>query len=232
MTSVRFVAVLAFAAILVACAKKPPDSGATSAENDNSAIGDSAAPVAAPAPAAASEEPTADQAALALKVAHMDFAMMEDKYINDPIAQWASAVKASSTFGDDNGKTPSASNMPEGAIGKVDGKAWCNNNQDIGFDWLEAGFSKAVHATEVRVVFPNGEGVEAVARVELQDESGKWIVVWSGISDVKVDRRGNRSWFVRSFPKSVYATKAVKVTLANNVQTGYKYVDAVQLVGE
>jgi hypothetical protein len=37
---------------------------------------------------------------------------------------------------------------------------------------------------------------------------------------------------VRKFDKTKTPTKAVKITIANNVQSGYKVVDAVQLVGE
>jgi hypothetical protein len=99
-------------------------------------------------------------------------------------------------------------------------------------DWLEASFAKPVAAKEVRVVFENGEGVEAVSKMEVQDAQGKWNTVWSGLSDVKHDQRGNRTWFVRTFEKTAYPVSAVKITIANNVERGYKVVDAVQLVGE
>jgi hypothetical protein len=95
------------------------------------------------------------------------------------------------------------------------------------------GFAKPVSATEVRVVFgQSGEGAEAVNKVEIEDAEGHWVTVWSGLSDVKVDRRGARTWFVRKFDKTQTPTKGVKITLANSVQRGYKNVDAVRLVGE
>lgn len=84
----------------------------------------------------------------------------------------------------------------------------------MGFDWLEAGFAKPVAATEVR------------------DAQGQWHTVWSGLSDVKEDKRGSHTWFLRSFEKTPYRANAVKVTIVNNVERGYKVVDAVQLVGE
>lgn len=157
---------------------------------------------------------------------------MEDTYINDPKAQWANAAKASSTFGDEDGKTPASSNAPENMIGKVDGETWTNNHQDIGFDWMELGYEKPVSATEVRLVIHQGAGAEAISKVELQDTEGKWNTVWSGISDVKRDSRGNRTWFVKTFPKTTYQVKAVKYTIANNLFNNYKVIDAVQLVGE
>ena len=58
-----------------------------------------------------------------------------------------------------------------------------------------------------------------------------WNTGWSGISDPKAESRGNRTWFVRSFPKTAYQAKAVRIAIANNVQRGYTVVDAVQLVG-
>ena len=138
---------------------------------------------------------------------------------------------ASSTLGDDGGKVPSDGNLAKNVIGAVNGKEWTNNHQDIGFDWLETTFAKPVNATEVRAVFANGAGVEAVNKVELQDTEGKWYTVWSGISDAKRDARGSRTWFVRTFAKTAYKAKAVKLTIANNVEHVYKVVDAVQLVG-
>ena len=102
--------------------------------------------------------------------------------------------------------------------------------QDIGFDWLETTFAKPVNTTEVRAVFANGARVEAVDKVELQDTEGKWYTVWSGISDVKRDARGSRTWFVRTFAKTAYKAKAVKIAIANKAEHVYKVVDAVQLV--
>jgi hypothetical protein len=177
-------------------------------------------------------ELTEAQKELAEKQKLMDYATMEDTYMNDPKAQWASTATASSTFGDEDGKTPSDSNLAKNVTGKVDGETWNNNNQDIGFDWIELGYEKPVAATEVRLVMPNGNAPESISKVELQDTEGKWNTVWSGISDTKNDDRGRRTWFVKTFPKTAYQVKAVKYTLANNLIHGYKQVDAAQLVGE
>ncbi|MDO9177611.1 MAG: hypothetical protein Q7U16_04680, partial [Agitococcus sp.] len=79
---------------------------------------------------------------------------------------------------------------------------------------------------------PSGKGVEAINKVELQDTTGKWNTVWSGISEVKQDKRGARTWFVRSFEKTAYKVTGVKLSIANNVERGYKVIDAVQLIGD
>jgi hypothetical protein len=224
------VALILSSLIIAACGKK---SEQTTASSDAAPPAASAAESAAPSPSTTeSAEPSRDAEERAKKQAMLDYATMEDNYIQDTHAQWASTAKASSTFGDDGGKEPSASNLASNATGAVDGTTWTNNKQDIGFDWLEAGFAKPVFATEVRIVFPSGDGVEAVSKVELQDTQGNWNTVWSGLSDVKEDGRGRRTWFVKTFEKTKYQANVVKVTIANNVQTGYKVIDAVQLIGE
>ena len=164
-------------------------------------------------------------------MALLDYATMEDTYINDPRAQWASAAKASSEFGQAQGSVNDVSKA-KNIVGPVDGNAWTNDSQNIGFDWVEASFAKPVHATEIRVVFTAGQGVEAVSKLEVQDMDGHWTTVWSGLSDTKTDARGNRTWFVRTFDKTTAPVKTVKMTIANNVQSGYKVVDAIQLVGD
>jgi hypothetical protein len=211
--------------VLVACHKKEPEAAPAVVV---------AAPVTAPAatPKPAAAEPaelTDEQRALANKQKALDYSTMEDKFLNDAKAQWATTAKASSTYGD---PTPSDSNLASNATGKMDGKEWTNNSVDVGFDWLEVGFAKPVAATEVRAIITSGDEVSAMNKVELQDTEGKWHTVWEGISDVKVDDRGPRTWFVKSFPKTAYKVQAVKYTIANNVEHGYKNIDAVQLVGE
>lgn len=220
---------IAAALLLAACGKKAQDAAPAATTPDPSAA-TAAAPAAAPAPTSPSDSTDAQREA-AQKQAAMDYASMEDRYLNDPAAQWAATATASSTFGAKDGEEPSSSVLPKNATGAVDGEEWTNNSQDVGFDWLETTYAKPVNATGVRVVFKNGQGIEAVNKVEVQGTDGKWNTVWSGISDQKPDERGSRSWFVRTFDKTPYLVKAVKITLANNVQRGYKVVDAVQLIG-
>lgn len=228
MNKISTLAGILICTLAVACHKKEPEVSAASTEA--SAIAATPAPApAAPVPAA---EQTQEQRELAEKQARMDYATMEDKYINDPRAQWASAAKASSTFGDEDGKKPSDGNLAINMKGPSDGKEWTNNHQDMGFDYAELNYDKPVTATEVRVVFPSGKGVEAINKVELQDTTGKWNTVWSGISEVKQDKRGARTWFVRSFEKTAYKVTGVKLSIANNVERGYKVIDAVQLIGD
>jgi hypothetical protein len=218
---------VAAALALTACGKKPVEQNAGASAPAVAAAPAAAAPVAAPTVAPGEISPEARE--LARKQGLLDFGVMEDKYINDPRGQWAASATASSAYGEENKSEQNVSTM---VTGKVDGKTWTNNTQSIGFDWLNLGYEKPVSATEVRVVFQSGEGVEAVNKIELIGTDGAARTVWTGISDVKRDERGGRTWFVRKFNASPYKVKGVKVTIANNLQSGYKVIDAVQLVGE
>jgi hypothetical protein len=216
-------AVLLAPLVLAACHKKAPDPAPTP-------VVVAATQPATPPPAAEPAEMTQEQRDQRDKQERFDYGAMEDKYINDQHAQWAATASASSTYGAP--KPDDANRAQVGAIGPVDGKHWINNNIEIGFDWIELGYAKPVQASEVRLVLQDGQGAEAISKVELQDTDGKWNTIWSGLSDVKADRRGARTWFVRSFKPTPYKVKAVKYTIANNVERVYKYVDAAQLVGD
>lgn len=182
----------------------------------------------APATPAAEANAPADEAR-----AKLDFATMEDGYINDAAAQWAVAAKASSSFGDADTLPPDSHDQHTAwqATGAVNGERWTNNKQDIGFDWLQLDYERPVSATSVRAVL-NDDAVASIAKVELIGTDGAAHTVWSGVSDTKEDERGPRTWFVRTFDATPYPVKSVKLTFANNVSTGYKEVDAVQLVGK
>ncbi|MEO6104133.1 MAG: hypothetical protein ABIP44_10915 [Pseudoxanthomonas sp.] len=191
-------------------------------------------PVTAVEPAATNAEPGKDDLARSEQQAKLDYATMEDGYINDAKGQWASAAKASSAFGSANeaDADPQSGNTPWQATAAPNGKEWTNNNQDIGFDSIELDYAKPVTATEVRVVTNDNEAAESINKIELIDTDGTAHTVWSGLSETKQDTRGARTWIVHKFDATPYQVKSVKLTFANNVASGYKKVDAVQLIGE
>jgi len=220
-------ALLCLSVLMAACQKKPAEPVAEAAPAPTAA--------AAPAPAPAPEpEPSADDAEKARRQAMLDFATMEDGFLNDAKSQWASTAKASSSYGETPASPPESpeKSLAWRATGTPDGEAWSQFSQDIGLDWLQAGFAKPVQATEVRIVMLQDDAAEAITKLELVDTDGKATTVWSGLSDQKPDRRGSRTWFVRKFDKTAGKIAAVKMTFANNVAVGYKEIDAVQLVGE
>lgn len=212
-----------------ACNKKAQDASASAAAQVQAPAPVTATP--APSASPAPVELTAEQEQMEKKKALLEYGMMEDQYLNDAKGQWAASAKASSTFGDDR-KNVSSVNQGSNVAGAPDGKTWSNNQQDMGFDWLELSYAKPSNVTEVRAVFLGKHAVESVSKLELQDADGKWNTVWSGISDQKEERRGERTWFVKKFEKTPYKVKAVKLTFANNLSHGYKEVEAVQIVGE
>ncbi len=217
--------------VLVACSKKVETAPAQAV----------VVPVEAPAPATVTAAPAAaavdpanmtdEQRATAKRQDALDFATTEDKHMNDPLAQWATAATASSSATRSDG-TVYENYVAAHMIGPVDGEYWENKNHDIGFEWVQLEYAKPVNATEVRLVVDNGTGVEALNKVELQSTDGTWNTIWTGLSEVEPDRRGPRTWYVKKFPKTAYKVKAVKYTIANNVKTGTKNFDAAQLVGE
>ena len=217
---------------LAGCKKKPAEAEhpATAAQAQPAPAATAAA-TPAPQPQA---EPTQEQRRAAEAKAKLDYATMEDGYINDPKAQWASSARASSAF---NETPEKAKENPQASrawytTGAPDGKQWMQLHQDIGMDWIELSYAQPINATQVRAVLTSGDAVRSIAKVELIDEGGAAQAVWSGVSDVAPEKRGNRTWFVKSFPKTAAKIKAVKLTFANAVSSGYKEVDAVQLVGE
>jgi hypothetical protein len=220
--------------VLAACHKKAPEP--TPAPVAIATPAPVAAPAPAPAPVAADATVPQDRSKMAdeqkenaRRQDKLDFATMEDKYLNDAQAQWASSASASGSYGSPE---PSKYHLPTMLLGAPDGEYWQNKSGDIGFEWVQLDYAKPVAATEVRLVVHGGNGVRSLTKVELQDTDGKWNTIWSGLSDVRSDERGPRTWFVRTFPKTTYKVKSVKYTIANNVETGSKYFDAGQLVGE
>jgi hypothetical protein len=232
--------ILCTALLLGACGKKPHDAGATTAAPAAEAAAKPPTPVATPTPAAPATPVAATTASApidpetALRQGKFDFSAMEDGYMTDAKAQWASSATASSSYDEKPDAPPKApaDSRAWKATGKPDGYGWMQLSQDIGFDRLEVGFATPVRATEIRVVMLSSAAVEAITKVELVDAAGAVSSVWSGLSDQKKDERGSRTWFVRKFDKTTQPIKAVKLTFANNVYSGYKEIDAVQLVGE
>ncbi|XLZ69261.1 hypothetical protein ABT364_22415 [Massilia sp. SR12] len=239
-------AMLLPALLLAACAKKAPAPAPTTeaapvAATPAATPAPAPTPVPAPAPATATtatassgggplQTPQMDTANLsdeqkevAKRQAKLDYSNMEDGYINDASAQWASSATATSNYG--------SVYEPVRATGKVDGKYWSTNNSDVGFDTLEVSFEKPVNATQLRVAISDGFGLEGVTKLELQDTDGKWNTVWSGVHTVKADKRGTRTWLVQPIEKTSYKAKAARITKSNNVTTERLEVDAVQLVG-
>lgn len=187
-------------------------------------------PPATPSSSAPATEPTHADRERARKQAALDYATMEDGFLNDPKGQWATEATATTTFGESGSNGASDVNKPKNLIGKPDNRNWTNDRQDMGFDSFETTYEKPVHATEVRAVFQGGIG--AVSKIEVKGVDGSYATVRSGLNEDQINQDEPRHWFVRKFEKTAAPVNGVKITLANTVERGYKVVDAVQLVGE
>lgn len=221
--------------LLVACNKKAPESASVEAISSASASTTAATTAQAPTSTETTSTPlelTKEEKELAEKRSLMEYSKMEESYLTDVRGQWATNAIASSSFGNANKDDASRLESSIKAAGAPDTKSWTNNNQELGFDWLDLNYAKPVNATEVRVALENGNGSESLSKIELKDEAGNWHVMWSDISTIKEDKRGRRTWFVKSFEKTKFKVVGVKISFANNLERRYKYVDAVQLIGD
>jgi len=162
------------------------------------------------------------------------YRLMEDRYIRDPIAQWAESARSGYSVGGEStdAVTQPDPGAPTAAVGPVDGQSWINTHEDEGVDWLQLGYARPVQATAVRVVMYGRPTVKSITRVDLIDEAGEIRTAWTGESEVAEDLRGNRTWFVREFELTPFKVVGVKLFFGNKVAPGPKRVDAVQLVGQ
>lgn len=181
------------------------------------------APAANPAPA-----PGSNGADTTARLAAADWAIKQDEIKNDPNGQWAISATASSSYNDAQGAASWSANQTTGAPNVEaygdDGKAWTPKTQDSGIEWLDLKYPRPVFATEVRVRESFNSGT--VIKVDVFDDAGVAHTVWAGN-----DPTTGLNYLLVKFPKTGFKTARVKVTLATNINPGWKEIDAVQLVG-
>ncbi len=107
--------------------------------------------------------------------------------------------------------------------------AWCHSGRSVDFEWLEVGFTNPVSATEVRVRQTIAPGT--LSKVEIFGADGASQVLWEGV-DPNSYPPGEISWFVLRFPKTGFPVLRVRLTLNISKISGWKQIDAVQLVGD
>jgi hypothetical protein len=223
--------VLLVAGLTVACTKKKEATTTASTPAATAPAPTTAAPTPAPAPAVA----PADSGEAAAKRKAVEFALREDGYKSDPLGQWATDAKASSTYANDlNNAT--AGYHPMRATGAPDvqrygdtAEAWASKTADSGIEWLELSYAKPVSATELRIRQNHAPG--AIIKVELFEASGAAHTVFQG-PDSTVYEPNTISWLIIKTDKTPYKTQRAKITLATNAVAGWNEIDAVQLVGE
>jgi hypothetical protein len=225
--------VLLAAGMAVGCTKKK-EATTTASTPAATAPAPTTAPAPVPTAAASATAPAESQEAAAKRKA-VEFALREDGYKSDPLGQWATDAKASSTFASDlNNAT--AGYHPMRASGAPDvqrygdtAEAWASKTADSGIEWLELSYAKPVNATELRIRQNHAPG--AIIKVELFEVGGTAHTVFQG-PDSTVYEPNTISWLIIKTDKTPYKTQRAKITLATNAVAGWNEIDAVQLVGE
>ena len=229
-----FKSALAAASILLAltaCQKKTEPQAQAQAAPDSQASSPAASQGAT---AAAPTAPTEVDPEVAKRKAAMEFALAEQKIADEPLGQWAVSAKASSTFAsgidEKQGYQPwQATGAPNVTRYSDSTESWASKEQDKGIEWLEVGFAKAVHATELRIRQSNAPG--AIIKVELLDDKGGKHAIFSGVDETSYPPQ-TITWFTAKTAKTDYLVKGALITLATNAVSGWNEIDAVQLLGE
>jgi hypothetical protein len=154
---------------------------------------------------------------------------MDAKIIADPAGQWAATATAGTQYGKTQYSPAQATGAPNVSTVGNSPDAWCPENKNVGTDWLEVTFAKPVHATEVRVRQNDAAG--AITKIEAIEPDGTAHVWWEGVDPYKAPSVREIVWFAVRVPKTPYLVARVKITLNLAAGSGWKEIDAVQLVG-
>jgi hypothetical protein len=150
------------------------------------------------------------------------------KIVADAAGQWAASAAAGSQYGKTQYSAAQATGAPNISVQGNSPDAWCPANKNSGTDWLEVTFAKAVKATEVRVRQNDTAG--AISKVEAIEPDGTAHVWWEGTDPFVAPATRAIVWFAVRVPKTDYLVAKVKITLNLAAVTGWKEIDAVQLV--
>jgi hypothetical protein len=153
----------------------------------------------------------------------------EAKILADPNGQWATSAKAGSEYGAPNYAAAKMTGAPNVPVAGDSVEAWCHNSSAQGLEWIELTYATPVHATEVRVRQTNAPG--AIVKVEAIEQDGTMHLWWEGIDPYKAPAQRDLAWFAVQVPPTSYLVAKLKITLNLAAVSGWKEIDAVQLVG-
>ena len=153
----------------------------------------------------------------------------EAEILKDSLGQWAEKAKASSEYGSDNYGAQQVTGAPNVPGYADDGRAWASASADNQEEWLELTYTRAVHATGVRVRQTFNPG--AIKQIELYDKSGQAHIVWSGVDPAR-SSEPHIAWFGVKFAATTFTTQRVRIVFDSPAVKGWNEIDAVQLIGE
>ena len=115
---------------------------------------------------------------------------------------------------------------PDAQAGASNQNAWCSQEPDSGFEWVEAHFEARDRPRAVLVRETSASG--AVVQIEAQDGSGQYKVIWAGEPN-PLRRPGD---FVVQLSQDAFPTRALRITLDSAAVPGWNEIDAVGLITE
>lgn len=153
--------------------------------------------------------------------------LADDRIQADAAGQWAAEARAGSSYSNPGFGPGQATGAPNVALAGSSAEAWCPGVQNSGRDWLEVTFARPVPAAGVRVRQTNTPGT--IVKVEAFEPDGTSHLWWEG-KDPAEPKPRQIAWFAVQVPPTPYPVARVKVTLDLAALTGWKQIDAVQLV--
>lgn len=141
--------------------------------------------------------------------------------------QWAITATASSEFGDGDWSAKQMLGQPDFYPNYGDdGSAWAPIGRNAGLQWVELGFEEAVYVERVDIYETFNPG--AAIKVELEDTTGRWYLIWEG-------KGGSAGTSSRVFSvKNGIVTvpcQRVRITLDTDSVAGWNEIDAVSITG-
>ena len=146
----------------------------------------------------------------------------------DADGQWAATATASSVYGKTQYSAAQATGAPNIKVAGNSPDAWCPARKNEGTEWLEVSFAKPVHATEVRIRQNDAPG--CIVKIEAIEPDGAAHVWWEGVDPYVAPPTREIAWFAVRVPQTTYLVAKVKITLNLAAVSGWKEIDAVQLV--
>ena len=147
-----------------------------------------------------------------------------------PAGQWAASAVASSQYDRKTYSAVQATGAPNVSIAGNSPDAWSPAKKNEGTEWLEVTFANPAHATEVRV--RQNDTPACIAKIEALEPDGTSHLWWQGADPYVIPAVREIVWFAVRVPKTSYLVAKIKITLNLAAVTGWKEVDAVQLVGD
>lgn len=180
----------------------------------------------AAAPIAAEPPPTAVEPVAPAKPDLDEAAILADK-----AGQWAIAAEAGSQYGSGAQYAPKqATGAPDVPQADDHGNAWCPAQRTGGTEWLELTYERPVIPREVRV--RQSYGAVGIIKIEGIEPDGSRHVLWEGRDPDAAEHAREIKWFVVSAGKRDKPVNKLRLTINLDAHSGWKQIDAVQLVGD